>query len=202
MSVQLSFRGFIRRSQATTLIELIILIAILAILITSTTANFLEIETRVKLTLVRVEHQRLQGALFLHRIDTGSVPPTLPMSAVLELRPLTTPIAYLSTLPLDPFTARDTLGRMTSHQGYDYLRYRRWNHPLPIIIFEPWYQSNASNDWAFVSSGPDLRRNFLERSPGIFLFQLSQVEYDPTNGAISSGDIITESGLTPTMSHY
>ena len=202
MFIPFFFCSYRHRSKATTLIELMVLIAILAILITTTTASFLEIETRVKLTRVRVEHQRLEGAIYLQRIDTGTVPPTIPMDSGLELRSLTTPIAYLTTLPLDPFTSRDTLGRMTLYQGYDYLRYQRWTHPLSLIIFEPWYQSSSSYNWAFVSSGPDQRRNFLERSPGIFLFQLSQVEYDPTNGAISSGDIVTESGLTPTMSHY
>ena len=101
-----------------------------------------------------------------------------------RLRPLTTPIDYLSALPIDPFTRIDRIGQ-----------YRYGAMDL-----------DAASRWVLASIGPDRRRDmdpiefYPGYQPGLFMGQVPDFNYmiyDPTNGTISIGDVIRASDYVP-----
>jgi len=89
-----------------TLIELLIVVAIIAILALIAVPNFLEAQTRAKVSRVRTDHRTLATALEAYMVDWNSyttydpASPTQPLSG---WRQLTTPVAYVTSLPTDPF---------------------------------------------------------------------------------------------------
>lgn len=97
------------QAKAFTLIELLIVVAIIAILAAIAVPNFLEAQTRSKVSRVQADLRTLATALESYRVDNNRYPPT-PFSSgdtlVLRVTPtrLTTPIAYITTANLrDPF---------------------------------------------------------------------------------------------------
>lgn len=173
----------------TTLIELLIVVTIISVLMVIASANFLEIQTRVKTTRVRSDQTVLASALEFSRIDRGNYPSAVPGVSTRELGALTTPISYLSTLPEDPFGAFDLNGRPGEFSGYDFIRCRQSTEPYEILFIEPWYNASVSSDYVLISTGPDLRQHLDYRPPGILNYQFTYTTYDPTNGTISSGDL-------------
>ncbi|MGI6456079.1 MAG: hypothetical protein ACOX5R_10740 [bacterium] len=82
---------------------------------------------------------------------------------------LTTPVAYLSALPVDPFAG-------DSQQHYRY------------------FLQSTQNSYLLAGMGPDqdadLTREILSTLPEWSREHLSPWLYDPSNGSVSSGDII------------
>ena len=93
-----------------TLIELLIVVAIIAILAAIAVPNFLEAQTRSKVSRVQSDIRTAATALESYRVDNSQYPPT-PFcvggdSGVLRVIPtrLSTPIAYITSANLtDPF---------------------------------------------------------------------------------------------------
>ncbi len=97
------------RLYAFTLIELLIVVAIIAILAAIAVPNFLEAQTRSKVSRAKADIRTIATALESYRVDNSRYPPT-PFSSggtsVLRVVPtrLSTPIAYLSSSNItDPF---------------------------------------------------------------------------------------------------
>ncbi len=95
---------------------------------------------------------------------------------------LTTPVAYISELPIDTFNSRYILGHARKEHGFvgaGFLYMADLYHPLTLAVEEP-----LTFEWDvgyFLQSvGPKLVIQDHER-PGAL--------YDPTNGLISPGDI-------------
>lgn len=172
-----------------TLIELLIVVAIIAILATIALPNFLEAQTRAKVSRVKSDLRTIAVALEAYAVDQRAYIPAgagLPKK-LKHFKPLTTPIPYLSTVPLDLFmTTEAAASDKWSHKGYAY-------GAMPI--------SNASR-WALASNGPDLYLdcNPIEYYPGysadLFAGRMTGYKYtlyDPTNGTISGGDVFRAS---------
>ncbi|MGF1571806.1 MAG: prepilin-type N-terminal cleavage/methylation domain-containing protein [Sumerlaeia bacterium] len=174
-----------------TLVELLMVVAIISLLALIGSANFLELQTRVKMTRVKSDHLSIQSGLEIRRIDSGNYPSAIPGVWPEELKGLATPISYLSQLPTDPFNAYDFYGQKWDFAGYDFIRFHQTEKPFPILFIEPWYNASVSSEYGLISSGPDLRQQLLYRPPGILNFSFYYTEYDPTNGTISDGDIYT-----------
>lgn len=87
-----------RLAQAFTLIELLIVVAIIAILAAIALPNFLEAQTRAKIARVKSDQRTMATALEAYRVDNNGYPDFFP-----RLQKLTTPVSYLSSLPSDPF---------------------------------------------------------------------------------------------------
>ncbi len=94
-------------SKAFTLIELLIVVAIIAILAAIAVPNFLEAQTRSKVSRVRADHRTIVTGLELYQLDNNKYPNT-PFTDVGVIRVvpnlLSTPIAYITTVSIiDPF---------------------------------------------------------------------------------------------------
>src|SRR5512133_1923096 len=95
------------RKSAFTLIELLIVVAIIAILAAIALPNFLEAQTRAKISAVHSDMRTLTTALEAYRADTNAYPPALnaflPPNPETETWRLTTPVPYLTQIPRDIF---------------------------------------------------------------------------------------------------
>jgi len=180
-----------RSARGFTLIELLIVVAIIAILAAIAVPNFLEAQTRAKTARVKSDLRTIATALEAYAVDERHYPP-IPMGlgpAFKGFRPLTTPVAYLSTVPRDPFGSLQATGpRRSGDYAYG---------AMPVV---------GATRWALASDGPDRltdidpiffypgysEKLFYGGMPGYFY-----TLYDPSNGTISRGDIFRASDYTP-----
>jgi prepilin-type N-terminal cleavage/methylation domain-containing protein len=98
---------------AFTLIELLIVVAIIAILAAIAVPNFLEAQTRSKISRVKADMRSASVGIEAYIVDNGKYPCDIMHGAswtdnccwIQYVTPLTTPVAYLtSTAIRDPFT--------------------------------------------------------------------------------------------------
>ena len=157
-----------------TLIELLIVVAIIAILAAIAVPNFLEAQTRAKLSRAQSDLRTIATALEQYRTDNNAYPicakagnpgyPTI-KPAWKRLIPLTTPVSYLSYVPLDPFYGgSDNSYNYAEKASMLFIRVGIWDK------FEPY-------KWYMVSKGPDKDLDY------------HRVIYDSSNGTVSNGDI-------------
>ena len=186
--------GRTRTVLAFTLIELLIVVAIIAILALVALPNFLEAQVRAKTSRVRADMRTLATALEGYRTDNGNYPIALEGEPIdLELAPITTPIAYITTLPKEPFRKHDgpwSTGRGWS--GYDFVRYQYDTWATLLVTGDR--HSAMNSDWAVVSGGPDILQEAYYTNLDIPGFSFSLWSYDPTNGTVSRGDIYRTGG--------
>ena len=173
-----------RRPLAFTLIELLIVVAIIAILAAIAVPNFLEAQVRAKVVTVRNDFRSILVAMEAYRVDNNAYPPDYyPDDGygnwVLDYRrfvPLTTPIAYLSSIPVNPFFD-DTPGVPRGNYSY-------WGN-------EPTMNKEYDVAFQITSCGPDRVSTMSPRADWVinrtpeFLNEL----YDATNGTRSRGDL-------------
>jgi len=108
------------RPSAFTLVELLIVVATIAILAAIAVPNFLEAQVRAKVSRAKNDMRSLATAIESYRVDGNSYPPDLPFGEPgnlpapfgstsvpdpASLMRLTTPIAYLTSLSANPLTS-------------------------------------------------------------------------------------------------
>lgn len=204
-----------RKSEGFTLIELLIVVAIIAILAAIAVPNFLEAQTRAKVSRTKTDMRTLVTGLESYRVDNNSYPP-----ASCSLRYLSTPIAYLANGRIfDPFgTEAITNTCAENSNGESYYYY----YPIEQLstgavtdLMGPYYTPGNQTIYQggrFIldGHGPDrtlevYRNTVTGRSTilGTASAQefadaaASSVQchfigwciYDPTNGTVSRGDI-------------
>lgn len=200
-----------------TLIELLIVVAIIAILAAIAVPNFLEAQTRAKVSRFMADLKSAATALESYAVDNnkypspdgvpaGSLPPLNPddppggaAEGYLPRR-LTTPIAYITSLPIDIFTHHEPIPGHPRLSAPHYVndQYNKVQFPTPIqeamfvartkagvrIEAEPAPdQYDQSAVWLAHSHGPDGDHDDWASEQG------RPTQYDPTNGTISDGDI-------------
>jgi len=177
-----------------TLIELLVVVAIIAIIAVIALPNFLEAQTRARISRVKSDLRTMATGLETYAADNNQYPPA-PVALgprFRRFRPLTTPISYLTNIPLDPFKSTDAQA--------SFGRFRSGMYTYGATPLE-----NAAR-WALSSDGPDRQddMNPLRFYPG-YSYELffGSVEgfdytlYDPTNGTISRGDLFRASDFIP-----
>jgi len=201
-----------RGSKGFTLIELLIVVAIIAILALIAVPNFLEAQVRSKISRAYADMRVIGVALEAYAVDRNSYPPgftNLRQGIRPDLHPkernpyamskLTTPVAYLTSMLIDPFSGAGS----TWDREFD------WNTgPLPYWyedwqphpVFGGWVYPGAETIWKYgytwtvASMGPvcnagRLRFALEGRPVGQAPAGVDYFAYDPTNGTVSRGII-------------
>ncbi|MBN1475374.1 prepilin-type N-terminal cleavage/methylation domain-containing protein [Candidatus Sumerlaeota bacterium] len=190
-------------ARAFTLIELLVVVAIIAILAAIALPNFIEAQMRAKITRVRSDFRTVAVALEAYAVDFNRYPPIQHWAyliATLEMpgSSVTTPTAYLTSIPRrDPLGADNFMGN--NPEGlYQYFCYMPSpNNWIGITGYPP------RNAWSLVCWGPDMKPSegeHLEYPPTWnTTIGALPIIYDPTNGAVSEGDIVRFGGATQSL---
>ncbi len=203
------------RTKAFTLIELLIVVAIIAILAAIAVPNFLEAQTRSKVSRARADLRSLATALEAYRVDENSYPPSVDGGGINPIeqrwRFITTPIAYITAIPDDVFGDNDVEisdfnTNPTKYRTFDFVTFDKLDNTNFEIRFRNDLVANGFSEatqWYAASQGPDLTPGLavlapagLTAKPGFSPLsgRATGLPYDPTNGTISDGDIIRVSG--------
>ncbi|MFH0794067.1 MAG: prepilin-type N-terminal cleavage/methylation domain-containing protein [bacterium] len=192
-----------KKKFAFTLIELLIVVAIIAILAAIAVPNFLEAQIRSKVSRVKADMRSVATGLEAYVVDHNDYP-SASLAKVMgrfnaRLYQLTTPTAYLTTVPKDPFRHQEVgTGFLDEEPTFEYSdRETAVFGPPPPLNFALWpnraawdaYYRNTITRWELRSPGPDRKTDYEQLGvplPGTFLDRL----YDPTNGTASVGDIL------------
>lgn len=201
--------------QAFTLIELLIVVAIIAILAAIAVPNFLEAQTRSKVSRAKADMRSLATALEAYRVDNNKYVPSpcydrrTGMGPILILEArwayLTTPIAYITSILNDPFGEPSLANSQFGLPGI--VRYKTFD----TCSFDSTATNNYERDyfkrdltrcygypdsilWYMASAGPDRRPGMTVPAVGVTPPPTSGfctgLPYDPTNGTVSDGDIV------------
>lgn len=197
--------GMCGESRAFTLIELLIVVAIIAILALIAVPNFLEAQVRAKHARVVSDLRTITAAVEAYFLDYNDYPRNR-RSAGWSLSPdLTTPIAYLATAQMiDPFALYKESDPTVVEPYYGYHRVLDWD-PEPFLDFEYWPPQESRDSttynygalrkygqWRLISIGPD--RLYVppdwRQYPIKQVYDMIDILYDPTNGTVSFGNIM------------
>lgn len=194
-------RNSVRKFRGFTLIELLIVVAIIAILAAIAVPNFLEAQTRAKVSRVQSDMRSIAVALESYAVDGNGKYPVRQKKAgpsgVLrvgdalliaeDVSALTTPIAYITSYPKDVFKDGDK----TPNDIIDY-----WSEPIVLDVrktrlADPNNLFAKPPSWCLFSIGPD---RVFGQSADISNYSLSKdatffLDYDPTNGSVSLGNV-------------
>ncbi|MGC8740431.1 MAG: type IV pilin protein [Candidatus Sumerlaeaceae bacterium] len=189
-----------------TLIELLIVVAIIAILAAIAVPNFLEAQVRSKVARAKADMRSTATALEAYAVDHNAYPPPIefflvspgnwhvkeppddPFEGFMSHR-LTTPVGYITSLPIDVFEVADE-NEHPRKVSWHYSE-QRTNETLPTpepdflkdLADQVGYSGASQVRWLMFSHGPDLKHQDGSPENG------DPVQYDPTNGTISRGDI-------------
>lgn len=185
--------------KAFTLIELLIVVAIIAILASISIPNLLEAQTRSKVSRAKADLRSIATALESYRIDFNDYPTMIeqgfaggpPVIQGSELKwwyvpnVLSTPVAYLSSAHITcPFGGNwdkapyfpDEIWRRYGYENIKELIEKSEEVAILRVRYFPGLVE-YTGEWRLQCVGPDRLWN-------------PSVPYDPTNGTISGGDII------------
>lgn len=183
------------RNRGFTLIELLIVVAIIAILAAIAVPNFLEAQTRAKVSRAKADQRSIATAIESYHVDWNKYPWVDGTEPSLEYRyrQITTPVAYMTSIPKDPF-GDDVAVSIIPTGVYAVFDFVTSEHrPTELTFFERPGDDppndirdiyGSSIQWYLGSQGPDLFPG-LTTGVGSSYFTV----YDPTNGTISEGDI-------------
>lgn len=193
-----------------TLIELLVVVAIITILAGIAVPNFLEAQTRAKVSRIKNDQRVLATALETYMLDHNRYPPRYKYPnpdesgrTVLrglgdverraeDMRVLTTPVSYLSSLPVDIFETHVAPPNNIIDYYEPVLVHLAGNRWSSGSEYRRGKQASFWGGWGLMSVGPD-RVLGTTNTMGNYPVRTSAVHYwltyDPTNGTISTGNI-------------
>lgn len=177
------------KKKGFTLIELLIVVAIIAILAAIAVPNFLEAQTRSKVSRVKSDVRTLATAVEAYDVEFNKYPPSPVVAqqyagtkvSAYSFIPdcVTTPIAFISNKDIKDVFAigiYDDQHNRIFWQNCKWLHINYnaggWDDPLFSQLYYPAY-----GEWKMGSLGPN---NDYDGGQNV---------YDPTNGTVSVGDI-------------
>ncbi|NUP89468.1 MAG: prepilin-type N-terminal cleavage/methylation domain-containing protein [Candidatus Sumerlaeia bacterium] len=197
------------RQRGFTLIELLIVVAIIAILAAIAVPNFLEAQTRAKVSRAKADIRSMATAIEAYYVDYNAYPIDGHRAGDGQAfwyvpTHISSPVAYITTADLvDPFrtTQEANAARLTDTPDGNnftdaaYRRFRYINYiytysvslGLPALgapyieVYGPWRLNSAGPDRSY---GPTVLTAVGSSSASL------NIVYDPTNGTISRGDIM------------
>ena len=168
------------RRRAFTLIELLIVVAIIAILALIAVPNFLEAQTRAKVSRVKSDQRTVAVAWDAFHVDNMCYPEDqddwLGKPGEFGYRQVTTPIAYITSIPTDPFNYQAHRAGIASY--YEVSSAVATEEPYDCYCISS-FGPNHLMDSAMADGWPE--GGGME-------------SYDPTNGTVSDGDILRFGG--------
>lgn len=232
-------------SRGFTLIELLIVVAIIAILAAIAVPNFLEAQTRSKVARVKSDMRSIATGIESYRVDNNEYPegtdnitkmpaeivqllgPLAPgfyhlrttssngLIAGIHFKTLTTPVAYISAMPVDPFAGK---GGINMPFAYRNAKSTKDGWVLTSVgpdndllaaggvgstnVANPLSTANDSKTPARL--GDINERAVIHFIEGTSTYSnqdrerldawLKDLTYDPTNGSVSEGDIYRKVG--------
>jgi prepilin-type N-terminal cleavage/methylation domain-containing protein len=205
-----------------TLIELLIVVAIIGILAATAVPNFLEAQTRAKVSRAKADMRTLATAVEAYAVDNNRQPPELgqvagpagaynfppsftafgfPRLWEWKVAPtaLTTPVSYVSGLPEDVFKVGGT-STIPPTDGFAYSAGEPLDRGYVYIDIAGWVQfENPQFDpvWCNAIFGRwglvSLGPTRTYSPPAIGDFNDLGWIYDPTNGSVSRGMVVRTS---------
>ncbi|MBI1390815.1 MAG: prepilin-type N-terminal cleavage/methylation domain-containing protein [bacterium] len=189
--------GVMRTKQAFTLIELLIVVAIIGILAAIAVPNFLNAQIKAKYARCLSDMRGCQTALEMYALDHGGkIPPNGfdgSENAWGLSRVLTTPMAYIAEIPKDPFFKTK---REASEDFYEQYCDPRGEGKYFYQAGDNVYRSNMADPrrpgaWRYCLQGRGADTDLSSKNNGFAL----EVDwpytygYDPSNGVVSDGNV-------------
>ena len=183
-----------------TLIELLVTVAIIAILAAIAVPNFLEAQVRSKVSRASADMRTLATSIESYVVDNNHYPPEnwpgpnlvyLPWAwmestpNLLRLTRLTTPVAYIASVPTDYFASADDPLNQLHPRTYHYVSVNDPLNPGDRVFFAGMNEEKRRMMWMLQSCGPDHGADGVESST-----YWQYPRYDATNGSVSIGNIL------------
>lgn len=196
------------RRRGFTLIELLIVVAIVAILAGIAMVNFLEAQSRSKLSRIKSDFRTFATALESYCADHNHYPPNAgygwhPHRVLLVFPQLTTPTAYMTSIHTlaDPFKITSMNEWNNPDNSYLYYNLEYLKPPAHCWLSDAhgdaFAREHGRRAWCLVSWGPDGKQGFIEHlthAPHCTEWSINSA-YDPTNGTVSAGDVMRVGGV-------
>ncbi|HOJ58775.1 MAG TPA: prepilin-type N-terminal cleavage/methylation domain-containing protein [bacterium] len=211
-----------------TLIELLIVVAIIGILAAIAVPNFLNAQIRAKVSRCWSDMKALDTAVRMCLMDTNHLPidgwdddtpegrkilkevfngvgdfPESDRKTSHYLAVLTSPIAYMSSVPIDPFIAKNSLETERGFGSpFDTYIYADQDPRIPgddqgiqalssPVAEQFGIRPLKDNEWAFIGLGPD---GVAGIGTGTGAYSTRGFPYSSSNGLVSRGDVVMTSG--------
>jgi prepilin-type N-terminal cleavage/methylation domain-containing protein len=214
------------RKYGFTLIELLIVVAIIAILAAIAVPNFLEAQTRAKVSRSVSDMRTIATGLEMYTIDHNRSMTCLtgyPGSAIngpslvnsandgiawvsYRFRRLTTPVSYLTNVFPDVFakggaTKTSTGVKSTNYDSFDYVDWKIHPDLGRAEGSQAFAGLTSGGAWRVASCGPDNIQAFGGSTVGQ-PNNILGVDYDASNGTISTGDIVRVGGVAKIVNGF